>query len=87
MNIQLTTMYYTTVSVTSVVEELELAELTKGMSSQDGVAVSTTDFKSPASGKENVQFPDSPDNENLPDFRTGRDIRQSPNAGTPQIWL
>ena len=44
MNIQLTTMYYTTVSVTSVVEELELAELTKGMSSQDGVEVSTTDF-------------------------------------------
>ena len=32
-------------------------------------------FKSPASGKENVRFPDSPDFENLPDFRTGRDVR------------
>ena len=31
--------------------------------------------KSPASGKENVRFPDSPDFENLPDFRTGRDVR------------
>ena len=29
-------------------------------------------FESPASGKENVQFPDSPDFENLPDLRTGR---------------
>jgi hypothetical protein len=28
--------------------------------------------KSPASGRENVRFPDSPDFENLPDFRTGR---------------
>jgi hypothetical protein len=27
---------------------------------------------SPASGKENVRFPDSPDFENLPDFPTGR---------------
>ena len=32
-------------------------------------------LKSPASGKENVRFPDSPDFENLPDFRTGRDVR------------
>ena len=32
-------------------------------------------FKSPASGKENVRFPDGPDFENLPDFRTGRDVR------------
>ena len=31
--------------------------------------------KSPASGKENVRFPDSPDFENLLDFRTGRDVR------------
>ena len=31
--------------------------------------------KSPASGKENVRFPDSPDFENLPDIRTGRDVR------------
>ena len=31
--------------------------------------------KSPASGKENVRFPDSLDFENLPDFRTGRDVR------------
>ena len=33
-------------------------------------------FKSPASGKENIQvrFPDSPDFENLPDFQTGRDV-------------
>ena len=31
--------------------------------------------KSPASGKENVRFLDSPDFENLPDFRTGRDVR------------
>ena len=29
--------------------------------------------KSPASGKEDVQFPDSLDFENLPDFRTRRD--------------
>ena len=34
--------------------------------------------KSPASGKENVRFPDSPDFENFPDFLTRRDIRQSP---------
>ena len=32
-------------------------------------------FKSPASRKENVRFPASPDFENLPDFRTGRDVR------------
>ena len=32
-------------------------------------------FKSPVSGKENVQFPDSPGFDNLPDFRTGRDVR------------
>ena len=38
----------------------------------------SSSFKSPASGKENVRFPDSPDFENLPDFRTGRDVRQSP---------
>ena len=31
--------------------------------------------KSPVSGKENVRFPDSLDFENLPDFRTGRDVR------------
>ena len=31
--------------------------------------------KSLASGKEDVQFPDSPDFENLPDFRTGRDVQ------------
>ena len=31
--------------------------------------------KSTASGKENVRFPDSPDLENFPDFRTGRDVR------------
>jgi hypothetical protein len=31
--------------------------------------------KSPVSGKENVQFPDSPDFENLPDFRNGHDVR------------
>jgi hypothetical protein len=31
--------------------------------------------KSPASGKENVRFPDSPDFENSPDIRTGRDVR------------
>ena len=31
--------------------------------------------KSPAFGKENVRFPDSPEFENLPDFRTGRDVR------------
>ena len=31
--------------------------------------------KSPASEKENVRFPDSPDFENLPDFRTGRNVR------------
>ena len=27
------------------------------------------------SGKDNVQFPDSPDFENLQDFRTGGDVR------------
>ena len=32
-------------------------------------------FKSPASGKENVWFPDSPDFDNFPEFRTGRDVR------------
>ena len=32
-------------------------------------------FKSPASGKENVQFPDSLDFENLVKFQTGRDVR------------
>ena len=32
-------------------------------------------LKSPASEKENVRFPDSPDFEKLPDFRTGRDVR------------
>ena len=37
-------------------------------------------FKSPASGKENVRFPDSPDFENSPDFRTGRDVRLSPST-------
>ena len=37
-------------------------------------------FKSPASGKENVRFPDSPDFENLPEFRTGRDVRLSPSS-------
>ena len=31
-------------------------------------------FKSPASGKENVRFPDSPDFDNLPDIRTGLDV-------------
>ena len=31
--------------------------------------------KSPATGKENVRFPDSPDFENFPDFRTGRDVQ------------
>ena len=36
-------------------------------------------FKSPASGKENVRFPDSPDFEKLPDFQTRRDVWQSPN--------
>ena len=34
--------------------------------------------KSPASVMENVRFLDSPDFENLPDFRTGRDVRLSP---------
>ena len=33
---------------------------------------------SPASGNENVRFPDSLDFENLPNFRTGRDVRLSP---------
>ena len=32
-------------------------------------------LKSPASGKENVWFPDSPDFENLSDFRIRRDVR------------
>ena len=31
-------------------------------------------FKNPSSGKENVQFLDSPDFENFPDFQTGHDI-------------
>ena len=31
--------------------------------------------KSPASGKENVRFPDSPDFENLPVFWIGCDVR------------
>ena len=31
-------------------------------------------FKSPAFGKEKVQFPDSLDFEKFPDFRTGRDV-------------
>ena len=31
--------------------------------------------KSPAFWKENVRLPDSPDFENLPNFRTGRDVR------------
>ena len=30
--------------------------------------------KSPASGKENVRFPDSPDFENFPDFQTRHDV-------------
>ena len=30
--------------------------------------------KSPASGKENVWLPDSPDFENSPDFRTSRPV-------------
>ena len=34
--------------------------------------------KNPASGKENVSFPDSLDFVNFPDFRTGRDVQQSP---------
>ena len=33
--------------------------------------------KSLPSGKNNVLFPDSPDFENFPDFRTGRNVRQS----------
>jgi hypothetical protein len=37
--------------------------------------------KCPASGKEDVWFPDSPDSENLPDFQTGRDVRKSPKVG------
>jgi len=32
-------------------------------------------FKNPASGKENAQFPDSPDFENFPDYQAGRDVR------------
>ena len=44
-------------------------------------------FKSPASGKENVRFPDSPDFENLPDFRTGLDVRLSPTTPTPYNLL
>ena len=31
-------------------------------------------FKSPLSGKENIQFLDSPYFENVPDFRTRRDV-------------
>ena len=31
-------------------------------------------FKSPAFGKEHIQFPDSLDFEKFPDFRTGRDV-------------
>ena len=31
--------------------------------------------KSPASGKENIRFPDSPDFVNFPDIRTRRDVR------------
>ena len=30
------------------------------------------------SGKENVRFPDSPDFDNLSNFRTQRDVRYSP---------
>ena len=30
---------------------------------------------SPLSGKENIQFPDSPDFENSLNFRTGRDVQ------------
>ena len=37
-------------------------------------------FKCMASRKEIVQLPDSPDFKNLPDFRTGRDVRQSPSS-------
>ena len=33
-----------------------------------------TSVKSPASRKENVRFPDSPDFVNFPVFRTGRDV-------------
>ena len=40
-----------------------------------GIGIFFSSVKSPASGKENVRFPDSPDFENLPDFRTGRDVR------------
>ena len=32
-------------------------------------------LKSSASGQETVRFSDSPDFENFPDFRTGRDVR------------
>ena len=42
-------------------------------------------FKSPASGKENVRFPDCPDFENLQDFRTGRDVRLSPTISSEDI--
>ena len=44
-------------------------------------------FKSPVSGKENVWFPVSPDFDNLPDFRTGRDIWLSPTAFGQQSKL
>ena len=37
------------------------------------------------SGKENVRFPDSPDFQNLPEFHTGRDVRQSPNQRSQYI--
>ena len=33
------------------------------------------DFKSSASGMENIQFWDSPDFEHLPDLRTRRDVQ------------
>ena len=35
-------------------------------------------FKSPASGKENDRFLNNPDFDNLPDFRTERNVRLSP---------
>ena len=42
--------------------------------------------KSPASGKGNVQFPDSSDFENLPDFCTRCDVRLSPNCPKHNIF-
>ena len=39
-------------------------------------------FRSPASEKENVRLPNSPDFENLPDLRMGRDLRLSPKKPT-----